>query len=103
MRQFDIYRNPDPAFARRRPFLVVLQSDFLSDVESVVVAPLAPASRTRPITRLTPGTEVGGSGYFLLVHEMGAVPRTALKRAVGTMAVKRDEILAAIDLVFIGF
>jgi toxin CcdB len=103
MRQFDICRNPDPASARRRPYLVVLQSDFLSNVDSVVVAPLAPTARTKPVARLTPVTVVAGTEHSLLVQEMGAVPRQALKRVLGTMASQRDEILAAIDLVFIGF
>ena len=103
MKQFDIFRNPDPVFARRRPYLVVLQSDFLNTVETVVVAPLAPATRTKQIERLTPAIEISGTPHVLLVHEMAPVTRTRLKRAVGTMAAKRDEILAAVDLIFVGF
>jgi len=103
MKQFDICRNPDPAFGRRRPYLVILQSDFLGAVESVVVAPLAPATRIEPIGRLTPTVDVAGVKHVLLVHEMAPVSRSYLKRVVGTMAPKRDEILAALDLVFLGF
>ena len=103
MKQFDIFRNPDPLFGRRRPYLVILQSDFLNVVETVMVAPLAPASRTKAIARLTPEIDVAGAAHILLVHEMAPVVRSNLKRVVGTMVTKRDEIMAAVDLIFVGF
>lgn len=103
MKQFDIYRNPDPKTARGRPYVVILQSDFLSIVETVVVAPLASAVRAKPIVRLTPILEVAGVHFALYVHDMAAIPRALLKRKVGSAAVKRDEIVAALDLVFQGF
>lgn len=101
MKQFDIYRNPDTQSARRTPYLVVLQSDFLSVVESVVVAPLVPLNRRKPIARLTPVIAVSGVDHVLSVHEMASVSRAPLKRLAGTAA--RDEIIAALDLVFLGF
>ena len=103
MRQFDLYRNPDQASARRRPYLVVLQSDLLTIIETVVVAPLALLSRSKSAPRLTPIVEVGGVDHAILVHDMAAIPRSQLKRPVGTAASKRDELLAALDLVFLGF
>ena len=103
MKQFDIYRNSDPQSARRRPFLVVLQSDFLSVVDSVVAAPLVPLARTKPIARLTPVISVAGNDHALLIHEMSAISRSLMKRAVGTAASRREEIVAALDLVFLGF
>lgn len=103
MKQFDIYRNPDAVAARRRPYLVVLQSDFLNVVETVAVAPLALLERTKPISRLTPFVDVAGTKHILLVHELAAIPRGTLKRHAGTAAAKRDEILSALDLVFLGF
>ena len=103
MKQFDIYRNPDPQSARRTPYLVVLQSDYLSVVESVVVAPLVPLTRRKPIARLTPVIAVSGIDHVLLAHEMAAVSRATMKRVAGTAASARDEIIAALDLVFLGF
>lgn len=103
MRQFDIFRNPDAASARRRPYVVVLQSDLLSGVGTVVVAPLALPERTNAVSRLTPIVDVAGSRHVMLIHDLAAIERRVLKRTVGTAAAMRDEILAAIDLVFIGF
>jgi len=103
MKQFDIYRNPDTQSARRTPYLVVLQSDFLSVVESVVVAPLVPLARRKPVARLMPIIAVAGIDHVLLAHEMAAISRALLKRPAGTAAPARDEIIAALDLVFLGF
>jgi len=103
MKQFDVYRNPDAKAARIRPYVVILQSDFLSIVETVVVAPLASAVRAKPIVRLTPLLDVAGVQYAIYVHDMAAIPRALLKRKVVSAAAKRDEIVAALDLVFHGF
>lgn len=103
MKQFEIYKNPNPSASRRRPYLVVLQSDLLSVVETVVVAPLATLERTKPISRLTPIVDLDGLKHALMVHELAAIPRGILKRCVGSAASKRDEILSALDLVFLGF
>ncbi|MFM9862038.1 MAG: CcdB family protein [Micropepsaceae bacterium] len=103
MRQFDLYKNPDPVSARRLPFVVVLQSDLLTVIETVVVAPLALASRTKVVPRLIPTIEIAGVEHAILVHDMAAIARTQLKRQVGTAAAKRDELIAAIDLIFTGF
>lgn len=103
MRQFDVYRNPDARAARSRPYVVILQSDFLNIVEAVAVAPLASAVRAKPFVRLTPLFDIAGVQYAIYVHDMAAIPRALLKRRVGSAAVKRDEIVAALDLVFHGF
>jgi toxin CcdB len=103
MRQFDLYRNPDPISARRLPYLVILQSDLLAVVETVVVAPLVPAHRVKAVPRLMPTIEVAGVEHAVLVHDMAAITRSHLKRQVGTAAAKRDELIAAVDLVFTGF
>lgn len=103
MRQFDLFKNPDPISARRLPYLVVLQSDLLAIVETVVVAPLMPAHRVKVVPRLMPSIGIAGVEHVVLVHDMAAIARNQLKRQVGTAAAKRDELIAAVDLVFTGF
>jgi toxin CcdB len=103
MRQFDLFKNPDPVSARRFPYVVVLQSDLLAVIETVVVAPLTPAHRTKVVPRLMPTVEIAGVEHAILVHDMAAIARAQLKRNVGTAAAKREELIAAIDLVFTGF
>ena len=103
MKQFDIYRNPDLQSARRRPYLVVLQSELLKVIDTVVVAPMAPRERVQLVPRLMPTVEVSGVDYAILVHELAAIARAQLKRPIGTAESERDALLAAIDLVFVGF
>ena len=86
-----------------RPYLVVLQSDFLRAVETVIVAPLAPMDRGKFIVRLTPMIDLGGKQYLIMIHEMGAVPRSMLKRTAGSAMLQRDEIASALDFLFSGF
>jgi toxin CcdB len=103
MRQFDVLRNPDPASARSRPYLVVLQSDLLQVMETVVVAPLARSRGVAPVKRLTPTVEVAGRGYLIMTHELAAVARSELKTPITNVAVLREQITSAIDLIFFGF
>jgi toxin CcdB len=103
MKQFDVFRNPDSHSARQRPYLVILQSDVLRGVATAVVAPLALSSRFPPISRLTPTVTIAGKEYVILISDLASIPRKVLKRSIGTTATKRDEILAALDLVFVGF
>lgn len=103
MRQFDFFRNPDPVSARRRPYLIILQSDLLNVIDTVVVAPLAPVSRIKLVPRLTPVVEIAGVDHAILVQDLAAIARSQLKRPLGNASAKRDELLAALDLVFLGF
>ncbi len=103
MRQFDLFRNPDAKSARRYPYLVVLQSDLLGGMETVVVAPLAKLKGLTPVKRLTPTIEIDGKSYLIMIHELAAVARDELRKLVGKAAGMRDSITSAIDLVFFGF
>lgn len=99
--QFDVFRNPGQRKADI-PFVVVMQSDAVFQTEAVLVAPLvsttlAAASRVSPLCR------VEGRNLTLTVSDMAAVPRTRLGERVATLAPNRDEIVSALDLLFLGF
>jgi toxin CcdB len=103
MRQFDVVRNPDPTSAGIRPYLVILQSDHLDAMDTVVVAPLARVKKFAPVKRLTPAVTIAGRNYVVMTHELAAVARSDLKAATTNFSVIRDEITSAIDLIFFGF
>jgi toxin CcdB len=46
---------------------------------------------------------VEGRDYWLATHELFAVDQRVLRGRVATLADHRDEIISAIDFVFIGF
>ncbi|MBK9035907.1 MAG: CcdB family protein [Myxococcales bacterium] len=101
MAQFDLLRNP-----RRGayPLLVDLQADLLARLETRTVAPLITVKRygARPITRLNPVVTVDGAAYVVVVQELAAVPRSGLGAVVGTLASRRADLVAALDLLFTG-
>jgi toxin CcdB len=101
MAQFDIHRFADGQGRAR--YVVDLQSDLLSELSTRVVAPAYPLmAGVHRITRLNPELDVKGSAYFLAVQEMAAVKRSLLGTTIGSAAARRDNIIAAIDLLITG-
>jgi toxin CcdB len=102
-RQLDIVRNPDPDDAAHRPYFIVLQSDLVSGLRSTVVAPLVVKSALSGAPRLNPIIAVEGQEYWLATHELFAVDRRALGRAVASLSDQHDKVMSAIDFLFIGY
>jgi toxin CcdB len=101
--QFDIHRNPSLETSQWAPYLLVLQSDLLSDLQTTVVAPLVHAKEFgRPATTLNPVFDVQGERVVLSVAELAGVSGKQLGERVGSLAARRHEIIAAIDLLFTG-
>ena len=102
MAQFDVHRNPrGGAF----PLLLDVQAELLSQLATRVVVPLAAARRwgAKPMTRLNPTARLGRTEYVLVFQELAAIPRAALGVRVGSLASRRAELIAALDLLFTGF
>jgi len=102
-KQFDVVANPDPIDSAQRPYLVVLQSDLISDLTSTVVAPLVTRENMRGAQRLNPVLSIEGREYWLATHELFAVDQRILRGRVSTLADHRDTILTALDFLFLGF
>ena len=104
MAQWDVYPNPSARLRDEIPFLVDLQSDLLSGLESRLVAPLA---RTRVASaalpcRLCPQLTVGGTALVLLPQESGPIDARLLKRKVMSLRAHAHEIVGALDAVLSG-
>jgi toxin CcdB len=101
MAQFDLFRH---GRNKRYPFLLDIQADLLRDLATRVVAPLTPVKRLggKPITRLNPVVAVDGAQYAILFQEIAALPVTAIGETVGSLRNRRDELIAALDLLFTG-
>lgn len=103
MHQFEVLRNPNPETASWAPYLLVLQNDLLGDLRTVVVAPLVrPAELGRPVQVLNPVFEVQGEPLVLSTAELAGVSPTMQGGTVASLANRRTEIIAAIDLLFTG-
>ncbi len=103
MRQFDVCLNPNKASANDAPYLVVLQSDLLSPLNTCVVAPLLKEKSYKPIDKLTPILIIKSHKYILSVTELAGVQYDVIGDVVCNVEDKRDEIIAALDLLFLGF
>jgi len=99
MARFDFYERPGGT-----GYLLDLQADLLSGLNTRIVAPLLPlADAPPPARRLNPVFDVTGERVVMLTQFMAAVPISELRRRVGSLADQRDAIMNALDMVFIGF
>lgn len=104
MNQFDVVANPFPRSRERQPFLVALQSDILTrNLDTLVVAPLEPASSSTFADRLNPRVEIEGNAFVLITQEIVTVRKSVLGKARASIAAERDKIISALDMLFTGF
>ena len=105
MAQFTVYRNKNPRTKATFPLLVDVQSDLLEDLQTRVVIPLskAPALTKKPVSHLMPILKFEGEAYLLVTPELAGIARTDLGPAAGSLAERRDAILAAMDFLLTGF
>ena len=98
MARFDIYRTDGGAL------VLDVQTNLISSLTSRLVIPLiAEISAPTPIKRLHPRVVIEGENYILATHLMAAVPIRVLGRPVGDSLENYDAIVAAIDMIFLGF
>lgn len=99
MARFDVFKNPDGAGC-----LLDIQADLLSHLNTRVVVPLLPLSRApQPARTLNPGFEISGETLVMVTQFMAAIPANLLRTPVASLGARRDEIVAAIDLLMQGF
>jgi len=103
MAQFDVHPNPVGEMADMAPFVLDLQDGGLAAMPTRLVAPLVRQEEgVRPARHLTPVMAVDGERLMLMPHLMAAVPAKSLGRPIGSLADRRDEIVAALDFLFTG-
>jgi hypothetical protein len=103
IRQFDVIKNVDSSTRKRTPYFFVLQSDFMGDAKSVVCAPIRSLTETQRVKKLTISIEIKGQPFWIVFHEMAALPRAHLKNIVENRNDLHEDAIVAIDLIFSGF
>jgi toxin CcdB len=105
MAQFRVYRNPAPASKARFPLLLDIQGDLIGTLETRVVVPLMPlaAKSARGVTILMPAFEIDGRRYGMCTPQLAGIHRSGVGAEVADLASRRDEIIAALDLLISGF
>ena len=101
MARFDVYRHPDAKQRFTTPFLLDVQNEYISGLQTRVVLPLRSAERVAiPLRDLNPALEVEGVAVILDAAAIGAVPLSMLKSPVGNLRAQADLIISALDALF---
>ncbi|MBF0416159.1 MAG: CcdB family protein [Magnetococcales bacterium] len=101
MAQFDLY--PYDKSGSRVAWLVDVQSNLMDTLQTRIVIPLYPMdSRHKLIRGLNPTVDLFGGMFFLSTPEMAAVHVRELKQPTGSLFEMRNQIMAAMDLLFTG-
>jgi len=104
MPQFSVFKNKNPATKARVPYLLDIQSNLLSELETRVVVPLyaATAMKGKAIAVLTPTFEIEGKEYVAMTPQLAGISRKELGAEVEELTAYRDNIIAALDFLVTG-
>ncbi|MGL6159493.1 CcdB family protein [Microbulbifer sp.] len=104
MAQFDVYRNLSKATQKAFPFILDVQHEYISDLNTRIVLPLGRLKyfQNENLGKLTPTVEYEGEELLILTPQIASMPRNKLKNPIGTLEHFRSEILAALDFAITG-
>ena len=104
MEQFDVYANTDKDTNKTYPYFVDTQNGLLDTLNSRVVIPLTPVSKSKEgyPKNLCPIIKIKNRNYALLTHQLTSVAASFLKKKEGSLTSSRDEIIGAIDFLVTG-
>lgn len=104
MPQFSVYKNKNAATRARVPYLLDVQSNLLSELETRVVVPLytATALKGNALTVLNPRLEVEGKELVAMTPQLAGISRKELGAEVGKLTEQRDSIMRALDFLIAG-
>ena len=106
MARFDIYPNPGHTKKSDVPYLLEVQSDLLSALDSRVVVPMRRVDRFDKVAlpeSLAPVFEIGGLPCFMETAKLAAVPAKILQTPVASLSDHHAAITAALDFLFQGY
>lgn len=103
VRQYDICQNKLTSSRKQIPYFVILQTNFLSSLATVIVAPLFPENEANKIMKLNPAVEVSGKIYRVSMADMAGIPKLTLGETIMNVDSQHSDFIAAIDFLFTGF
>jgi toxin CcdB len=101
MAQFDLFRNTNPQSGVEFPYLLDIQADILSSLDTRVVIPLR--ENGKAIKHLNPEFTIDDKKYFLVTQELAGISTSVLGEKCGSLKAQRSEIIAALDFMVSGF
>jgi len=100
---FAVHHNKSLA-AENYPYLLDVQSELLSGLDTRLVIPLMKKEEIRNaiIKNLNPIARVGGLEYVVVTQQMAAVPKVVVGEKVDHSEFSRTDVLTAIDFLITG-
>jgi len=104
MPQFDVYKNPSKASCKFYPFLVDIQNNYISDIDTRIVIPLGKAEnfKNQIMQRLQLEIHYEDQDLVLMTPQISSISKKLLKSSVGSLAHLRQEIIDALDFAITG-
>lgn len=103
MAQFDVFSNASLTSSRDIPYLLEVQSGLLDVLATRVVVPLVLATEMGKAAKtLNPQFEIEGVVVVMSTAEIAGVPRSVMGEKIASLQQRREEIIAALDLLFTG-
>ncbi len=102
--QFDVFKNKNASSKERFPYLLDVQADLLSGLDTRMIIPLALRNLflNKSIAILMPIIPVENEEYVAVTAQMAGIATRDLGIKIANVAEKRPEIIAAIDLLITG-
>ncbi len=102
--QYRIYRNANPNSRQHIPYLLNVQADLLSRLNTVTVIPVYRADQLHGtiIKRLMITVTIEQVDCVIVTPEIAAIPCKLLGECVDDLSFLRGDIIAALDLLLTG-
>lgn len=106
MARFDIYPNPGQTKKSDVPYLLDVQCDLLSNLDTRIVVPMRRVDRFPTVAlpqNLLPVFDIEGLACIMETPKLAAVPTKILKSPVASLSNHHDAVTTALDFLFQGF
>ena len=99
MAQFDVYKNPSKTSQKIYPYLVDIQSPYISELATRIVVPLGKASYFggKAMKGLIPEITFEDEKLLLLTPQISSIQAKKLKDPIGSLLHFRDQIINSMD------
>ena len=104
MSQFDVFKNTNSSTQALYPYLVDVQSNTLSNLQTTVVIPLTAEKHYsgKPLSNLHPSFKIFGREYIGMTTLIAGVDKSILGDKAASLSQNRDQIISALDFMITG-
>lgn len=104
MSQLDVYANPSKRSNAYYPYLLDIQNNYISELDTRIVIPLGKASyfENEIMTKLQIKVAYEDQELILMTPQISSIPRSSLKEPIGSLQHLQQEIIDALDFAITG-